>query len=302
MERVRIGMPPVIICVACNGGIQGREANDALPETAEQIADSVGAAYDSGAAMVHIHARDPKDLTGGARDAEPWREVLQKVRERCPDIIINATTGGSPNMTLEERASSLDAGPEVASLNLAPDMSRYKLAERPAPLPNPRPALEIDECISYTYGHIHELAAKMKLRKIKPELEIYHSGCAWVVRYLIENDLLEKPYWMQTVMGYQTGSFPTVDNVLRLLREFPEESLWLCSAIGPYQLPLTTLATLMGGHVRVGLEDNVYYARGQKAKSNAELVQRSVRIAHELNRPVATPAQARSMLGLASRC
>ena len=145
MERVRIGMPPVIICVACNGGIQGREANDALPETAEQIADSVGSAYDSGAAMVHIHARDPKDLTGGARDAEPWREVLRKVRERCPEIIINATTGGSPNMTLEERASSLDAGPEVASLNLAPDMSRYKLAERPAPLPNPRPALEIDE-------------------------------------------------------------------------------------------------------------------------------------------------------------
>jgi 3-keto-5-aminohexanoate cleavage enzyme len=118
------------------------------------------------------------------------------------------------------------------------------------------------------------------------------------VRYLIENDLLQKPYWIQTVMGYQTGSSPTVDNVLQLLRELPEESLWLCSAVGPYQLPLTTLATLMGGHVRVGLEDNVYYARGQKAKSNAELVQRSVRIAHELNRPVATPAQARSMLGL----
>jgi 3-keto-5-aminohexanoate cleavage enzyme len=118
------------------------------------------------------------------------------------------------------------------------------------------------------------------------------------VRYLIENDLLQKPYWIQTVMGYQTGSFPTVGNVLGLLKELPEESLWLCSGLGPYQLPMTTLATLMGGHVRVGLEDNVYYARGEKAKSNAELVQRSVRIAHELNRPVATPAQARSMLGL----
>jgi 3-keto-5-aminohexanoate cleavage enzyme len=298
MERVRVGMPPVIICVACNGGIQGREANDALPETGEEIADSVGAAYDSGAAMVHIHARDPKNLTRGARDAESWREVLRKVRERCPEIIINATTGASPNMTMEERASSLDAGPEVASLNLAPDMSKFQLRERPAPLPNPRPALDIDECIPFTYGQIHEFAAKMKLREIKPELEIYHSGGLWVVRYLIENDLLQKPYWIQTVMGYQTGSFPTVDNVLRLLREFPEESLWLCSAIGPYQLPLTTLATLMGGHVRVGLEDNVYYARGQKAKSNAELVQRTVRIAHELNRAVATPAQARSMLGL----
>jgi 3-keto-5-aminohexanoate cleavage enzyme len=248
--------------------------------------------------MVHIHARDPKDLTRGARDAEPWREVLRKVRERCPEIIINATTGGGFNSTMEERASSLDAGPEVASLNLAPDMSRFQLRERAAPLPNPRPALEVDECIPYTYGHIHELAAKMKQLQIKPELEIYHAGCAWVVRYLIENDLLQKPYWIQTVMGYQTGSFPTVGNVLGLLKELPEESLWLCSGLGPYQLPMTTLATLMGGHVRVGLEDNVYYARGEKAKSNAELVQRSVRIAHELNRPVATPAQARSMLGL----
>jgi 3-keto-5-aminohexanoate cleavage enzyme len=83
-----------------------------------------------------------------------------------------------------------------------------------------------------------------------------------------------------------------------MLKDFPEDSLWLCSAIGPYQLPLTTLATLMGGHVRVGLEDNVYYARGQKAVSNAQLVERTVRIAHELNRPVATRAQARVMLGL----
>jgi 3-keto-5-aminohexanoate cleavage enzyme len=99
-------------------------------------------------------------------------------------------------------------------------------------------------------------------------------------------------------MGYQTGSLPTVENVLHMLKDFPEDSLWLCSAIGPYQLPLTTLATLMGGHVRVGLEDNVYYSRGQKAVSNAQLVERTVRIAHELNRPVATRAQARAMLGL----
>ena len=120
-------------------------------------------------------------------------------------------------------------------------------------------------------------------------------------RSLIENDLLQKPYWMQTVMGYQTGSFPTVENILQLLKEFPADALWLCSAIGPFQLPLTTLATLMGGHVRVGLEDNVYYSRGRKAKSNAELVQRSVRIAQELNRPVATPAQARAILGLRSQ-
>lgn len=298
MERVRAGLPPLIICVACNGGIQGKEANEFIPETAEEIAESVAGAYEAGAAMVHIHARDPEDLTKCARDPEPWREVLRSVRERCPDIIINATTGGGPNMTMEERASSLKAGPEVASLNLAPDMSRFRLKERRPPLPNPRPALEIDECVPFTYGQIEQFASMMKERGIKPEMEIYHPGCAWVVQSLIEKGLVDKPYWIQTVMGYQTGSYPTVENVLHMLKDFPEGALWLCSAIGPYQLPLTTLATLMGGHVRVGLEDNVYFARGQKAVSNAQLVQRAVRIAHELNRPVATPTQAREILGL----
>lgn len=300
MERVRLGMPPLIICVACNGGIQGKEANEFIPETADEIADSVYDAYEAGAAMVHVHARDPKDLTRCAGDVDSWREVLSKIRSRCPDIIINATTGGGPNMTMEERISSLSAGPEVASLNLAPDMSKFRLGERRAPLPFPRTALEIDECIPFTYGQIQCFAAEMKRRGIKPELEAYHPGCAWVIRYLIEHNLLEKPYWIQTVMGYQTGSFPTVENVLDLLREFPPGALWLCSGIGPYQLPLTTLAILMGGHVRVGLEDNVYYSKGRKAKSNAELVHRTVRIACELNRPVATPAQARSILGLNS--
>lgn len=301
MQRIRTGMPPLIICVACNGGIQGKEANESIPETADQIAESVQGAYAAGAAMVHIHARDPKRLTQGARETEIWREVLRKVRQACPEIIINATTGAGPGMTMEERISSLAAGPEMASLNLAPDMSKFKLKERRAPLPDPHAALEIDECIPFTYGQIHHFAAEMKQRGIKPELELYHPGCAWVVDYLIQNDLLKKPYWMQTVMGYQTGSFPTVENILHLLKEFPSEALWLCSAIGPFQLPLTTLATLMGGHVRVGLEDNVYFARGQKAKSNAELVQRAVRIAHELNREVATPAQARSMLGMEAK-
>jgi 3-keto-5-aminohexanoate cleavage enzyme len=301
MERVKSGMPPLIICCACNGGIQGKEANEVIPETADEIAESVAAAYEAGAAMVHIHARDPEDLTKCAGDPKPWREVLSKVRSRCPEIIINATTGGGPNMTMEERASSLKACPEVASLNLAPDMSRFRLKERRAPLPNPRPAVEIDECIGFTYGQIHEFAATMKARGIKPEMEVYHPGCAWVVQYLIENDLVEKPYWIQTVMGYQTGSYPTVEKVLQMLKDFPQGALWLCSAIGPFQLPLTTLATLMGGHVRVGLEDNVYFARGQKAASNAQLVERTVRIAHELNRPVATPAQAREMLGLKSQ-
>jgi 3-keto-5-aminohexanoate cleavage enzyme len=301
MERIRFKMPPMILCVACNGGIQGKEANEHIPETAEEIAESVGEAYDAGASMVHVHARNPEDPTRGASSSEVWVEVLGAIRQRCPDIIINATTGAGPNMTMEERLSSVFAGPEVASLNLCPDMSKFRIKERRAPLPSPRPALEIDQCISFTYGQIHHFAEEMKRRGVKPELEAYHSGCSWVVRYLIENNLLEKPYWIQTVMGTQTGSPPTVQGVLDLLRDFPEDSLWLCSGIGPFQLPLTTLATLMGGHVRVGLEDNVYYARGKKATGNVEFVRRAVRIAQELNRELATPAQARELLGLSSQ-
>ena len=291
-------MPPVIICCACNGGIQGKEGNENIPETADEIADSVHGAYQAGAAMVHVHARDPNYLPGAAKTTEVWLEVNRKIRERCPDLIINDTTGGGPKMTMEERLSCLDARPEVASLNLAPDMSKFKLKARNAPLKHPHPEQAFDECLPFTYGQISAWAGEMKKRGIKPELEVYHPGCFWVVNDLIRQGLIDKPYWIQTVMGYQTSSYPTVKNIIDMLTEFPDGSLWLCSGIGPFQLPLTTLATLMGGHVRVGLEDNVYFRRGEKAKSNAQLAERAVRIAHEFNREVATPAQARKMLGL----
>ena len=298
MEKIRQGMPPAIICVACSGGIQGKEYNENLPETADEIADSVYEAYQAGASMVHVHARNPNNLPEPACTTEDWVEVNGKIRERCPDIILNNTTGGGYEMTMEERLACLDAGPEVASLNLSPEMAKFKFKAREAPLPHPRPAVEYDGCIPWTYKQIAWYAREMKERGIIPELEVYHPGCAWVLQDLISQDLISQPYWIQTVMGYQTSSYPTVQNVVDLLREFPEGTLWLCSGIGPFQLPMTTLAALMGGHVRVGLEDNIYYRRGQKAASNAELVARAARIVQELNREVATPRQARQMLGL----
>jgi len=299
MEQVREGMPPVIVCLASNGAIQGKEYNPHLPETNDELADSIDEAYRAGASMVHMHARDPADISKPAKSTEVWYELHQKVRARCPDLILNDTTGGGFEMTMDERFACLEARPEVASLNLTPDMSKVKLKARGAPLPHPRPEIEIDECIPYTYGLVTRFAAEMKKRGIKPEIELTHSGSQQVVRHLIDLGLLEKPYWIQTVMGYQTASYPTVDNVLQFLKEFPDDSFWLCSGIGHFQLPLTTLALLMGGHVRVGLEDNVYYRRGERA-TNAQLVERAVRLAHELNRDVATPAQAREMLGLSA--
>ena len=298
MERVRAGFPPVIICCACNGGLQGKEYNTAIPETPTEIADSVREAYEAGASMVHVHARDPDYLPGPARRVEHWREVTSRIRERCPDIIVNNTTGGGPGMTDEERLASLDVMPDMASLNLVPDMSRFTLKERAAPLRHPRPPFEYDDCWPVSYKLVTWFAAEMKKRQIKPELETYHPGGAWVIRDLIQHGLVEKPYWVQTVMGYQTSSYPTVQHVLDMLRDFPDETVWLCSGIGPFQLPMTTLALLLGGHVRVGLEDNVYYRRGELARSNAQLVERTARLARELGREVASPQQARQILGL----
>ncbi len=297
----RVGrMPPTIICVACNGGIQGKESNPNLPETPEEIAESVAGAYEAGASMVHVHARQKEFPTRPAVTTKRWLEVNARIREACPDIIINDTTGGGPDMTMEERLQCLDAKPEVASLNLTPDMSRFTIRERPATLPDPRPEMIYDECLPFSYGQIKHFASEMKDRGIKPELETYHPGGGWVIRFLIDEGLIEGPYWIQTVMGYQTSSLATVDNVLQIIRELPDDTVWLTSGIGPHQLPMTTLAIILGGHVRVGLEDNVYYRRGEKAESNRQLVEREVRLIHELNREVATPAQAREMLGLSA--
>jgi len=164
---------------------------------------------------------------------------------------------------------------------------------------HPRPALEIDDCIPFTYGLVERFASEIRERGIRPEIEVYATGGNYVLAELIESGLLDPPYWVQTVMGYQAASFGTVDNVFHLVKEFPdpEHTVWLLSGMAHFQLPLTTLAILMGGNVRVGLEDNLYYRRGERA-TNAQLVARVSRIAEELNREIATPAEARRMLGI----
>jgi 3-keto-5-aminohexanoate cleavage enzyme len=298
MERVRTGLPPLIVTCAVNGGVQGRELNDALPETPEEIARACKEAYDAGASIVHIHGRDPDNLAMSAEDPDVYREINARVRELCPDLIINNTTGGGPGMTMEARYRCLEALPELASLNMGPDMSRFRLPARPEPLPHPHAEVVYDDCLPFTYGIIEKLAAVMKERGIKPEMETYHSGQFWPGSSVIEAGLVDPPYLFQFVMGYQTSAFPTPENLVHLVNELPKNSVFFVCGIGPFQLPMTTMSILMGGHVRVGLEDNVYYRRGQKLAGNGEAVERVLRIAHELNREIATPAQARELLGL----
>lgn len=300
MERVqRSSFPPLMICVAITGGIQGKEANADLPETPEEQVEQTLEAYEAGASMVHIHARDPEKWWDGADNAEQYRKVNGMIREACPEMIINNTTGGSLGMTVDQRVACLDAGPEVATLNMGPDMYKFKFRERKAPLPHPRPEEDVQGVLPVTYGELRQFAAGMKERGIKPELEVYNPGQLWAVFDLMELGLVEPPYFVQFVMGYQMSPWATPRNLINSIDQLPAQSIVEVSGLGPYQLPMTTMAMILGAQmVRVGMEDNIYYRRGQLLKSNAEAVERVVRIANELNREIATPAQAREMLGL----
>ena len=299
MTKVRSSsFPPVIICCAITGGVQGKEANENLPETPEEQTEQVYEAFRAGASMVHVHVRDPKKWYDGSGDTEQYRLVNSMIRKRCPGIIVNNTTGGTWGMSVEQRLSCLDAKPDVATLNMQPDMYKMTLKERKAPIPHPRPEVQLDGCMHITYGEISTFARAMKERGIKPEMEIYQPGTFWVIQDLISQGLIEPPYLSQFVMGYQSSIYATPANLLNMVSELPPQSIFEVAGVGPYQLPMNVLGLLLGGHVRVGMEDNSYYRRGELLKNNAQAVERIARIAKEMNREIATPVQARKMLGL----
>ena len=301
MDKVRQqNFPPMMITCAITGGVQGKELNENLPESFEEQADAVYEAYKAGAVSVHLHARDPQNQSMTTNKAEHYGEINRLIRERCPDIIINNTTGGGPWLSTEERMCCLfaDPAPDMASLNLGPFVLKLPLKDRKAPLPHPRDGFMFDQCIPATYSDINLYAKTMKEKGIKPEVELYHPGQYWVLMDLMREGNIDTPYMIQFVMGFQTSSFPTPANALSLINELPPQSMFSLIGVGHYQIPMNVLSIIMGGHVRVGMEDNLYYRKGEKLKSNAQLVARIKHIAEEMNREVATIAQAREMLGL----
>ena len=298
MQRTQKGLSPLIISCAITGGVHGKEFNENLPETPEEQAEQTEEVYRAGASIVHVHARNPEVWWMTSANPADYLKINTMIRAKCPDIIINNTTGGGPELSTEQRMASIYANPELCSLNLGPFVLKVPMKERAEPLPHPRPEMVYDRCIPNSYADITLYATTMKEKGIKPEMELYHPGMFWVVNDLLAQGLLDPPYDIQFVMGFQTSSFPTPANLLSLVNELPDQSIFFTIGVGPFQLPMTVMSVLLGGHVRVGMEDNLYYARGQKLKNNAELVARIVRIAKELNREVATPAQAREMLGI----
>jgi 3-keto-5-aminohexanoate cleavage enzyme len=272
----------VIITVAQTGAIVTKKINPSVPEQPDEIAESALACYNEGAAIVHIHARDKAGEN--TADVSVFREIHQKIRAVCP-MIIQDSTGGGPNLSQEERIACLEAEPEMASLNMG---SMMRISGKYAGVPWSNMPHEIE----YFVG-------KMNERGIKPEMEVYSHAMLRDVNNLIDKGLIKKPYYVDLVLGmrYQGACDATREHLLTLISMLPADTYFNCAAVGPAQLPMTTLAMLMGGCVRVGLEDNAYYRKGELA-TNAQLVARTVRIARELGKEPATPEEARQILGL----
>jgi 3-keto-5-aminohexanoate cleavage enzyme len=278
-------MEKLIITVALTGGGHGKKENPNLPEQPEEQIQQALECWRAGASMVHLHARDKNGK--GVQDPAIYQQVKEGIREQGCDLIINFTTGGTAGMTPEERLKCVEAGPEMASLNMGtlqagplPD-GTYYLANNP---PN----------------EVEWFAREMQKKGIKPELEVYSPIMLKDVNLLIKKGLIDKPYWVNFVLGVpgQGSMESTWQNLAYCASNLPPDSNFTVCAIATGQLPMTTLAIVMGGHVRVGMEDNIYYAKGELVKSNAQLVERTVRLAKELQREIATPDEARKIIGL----
>jgi 3-keto-5-aminohexanoate cleavage enzyme len=266
----------LIVTVATTGGVHGKDANPNLPEQPDEIARQVRECEKLGAAIVHVHGRDEH----GENDPERLQAVNDAIRERCDDIVIQNTTGGQSPYENRVAGIRTDPPPEMASLDMGPfNRGQHIITE-------------------HTRHNIESLAREMKSKGIKPELEVFNNGHLNETYRLIEKDILDPPYYINVILGPGTFTMPKPKNLLNMVENLPEESHFNVLATGPHQLPLTTMGALLGGHVRVGMEDNLYYEQGEPARSNAQLVERTVDIVDRLDRDLATPDEAREILGI----
>jgi 3-keto-5-aminohexanoate cleavage enzyme len=272
-------MDKLIISVGITGSRITRQQTPYIPITAAEIAQSGIEAWRAGASVLHIHVRDPK--TGlGTQNYDIFKEVVDRIRGET-DAILCLTTSGIPGRNLEflERLVPLAFNPELVSFDAGSVNMRENV------FLNPPEFLEL-------------LARETLAKGIKPELEVFEAGMVDTCTRYLEKGLLKPPLHFQFVLGVLGGMSATTKSLLHLSEMVPAGSTWSVIGIGPGQLPMAMVAMTMGGHVRVGLEDNIYYSKGVLAKTNAELVERIIRIAKEFGREIATPAEARKLLSL----
>lgn len=298
-------MAKAIITAAITGSIHTPSMTPYLPITPKQIADEAVRAYEAGAAVAHIHVRDPQ--TGAPSPSlDLFREVLTEIKSRC-NMIVCTTTGGGLGMTAEQRVAVVRTfRPELASFNfgsmnfaLFPILQKIK--DWKFPWEQQYLAMTEDLIFPNTFKTLREFCSYFREAETKPEIEIYDVGMINNLAFMIQNGHIQKPVYLQFVMGILGGIPATVENLVFLYqtaRNLIGDFQWSVCAAGRNQMPMCTTALIMGGNARVGLEDSLYVEKGRMAKSNAEQVEKIVRIARELGIEPATPDEARQILGL----
>ena len=269
-------MDKLIITAALVGAELTRKQMPHLPISPAEIAEAASAAREAGASIVHLHVRDEEGMP--TQDVAVFREVLSEIRKRT-DVICQISTGGAVGTPIELRAEPLSLRPEMATLTTGTVNFG-------------------DDVFMNEPSSIEFLASRMKREGVKPEIECFDVGHISNALRLVKKGLVDEPLYFDFVMGVPGGIPGTVPDLMHCVASLPSGSRWQVAGIGRAELQLAAVAIVLGGNVRVGFEDNIYYSRGVLAESNAQLVARVARIARELGREVATPAEARELIGL----
>ncbi len=303
-------MDKLIITAAITGNITLPVQTPHLPLTPQQIIDDAVRAANAGAASVHIHGRDPKTARPTTEPAV-YREIATGIKAKS-DVIVCVTTGGTADMTPAQRAQVVPAlKPELATFNMGsinfsihPIADRYKDEDYKYPWEKDFATGTKDFIFRNTFGDIEKLVQIMAENNTKSEFEVYDVGHLYNINFLVRRKVIKFPIWLQFVTGILGGIGANIEEVVHMKqtadRLFGSEN-YVWSVIGagyPAEFNLATLAIMMGGHARVGMEDNIFVEKGVLCKSNADLVEKVVRIAKELGREIATPDEARKILGL----
>jgi uncharacterized protein (DUF849 family) len=299
----------VIITCAVTGAIHTPTLSSALPYTTADIAAQAIDAANAGAAILHLHARNPKDGSPTG-DPDVFAQFLPQIHA-ATDAVINLTTGGSPDMTVEERlAAALRFRPEMCSLNMGSmNFAFHGMAAKIEDWKFPWERRYIEESEAFIFrntfrdiARVYRLMADFGTRY---EHECYDIGHLYNLAHFLDRGLAKPPLWIQSVFGILGGIGADPDNVVFMRRTadrlFGKDYVWSVLAAGRHQMPLITQAAMMGGNVRVGLEDSLYIGRGKLAASNAEQVVKIRRILEDLGLEIATPEEARRMLALKGR-
>lgn len=269
-------MDKLIITVAPVGAEVTKKDNSSLPLTALEIAEEAVRCEEKGASIIHLHVRDSQgDPT---QDKEIFRAAIEEIKKRT-NLIIQPSTGGASWMTAEERLQPVELKPEMATLTTG--------------------TVNFGEEVFFNPPLVVETFAKKLVKNgVKPEIEVFEAGMIQNALNLVKKGILQMPLHFDFVMGVPGGIPGELRHLLHLVETLPAGCTWTVAGVGRAELPLAVMAIMLGGHVRVGFEDNIFYSKGVLAKNNAELVEKIARIAGELGRPVATPDEARKILGL----